>query len=100
MCRALSTGAVVPSSLRGVNIREKVFEYHRQYPGNLAVGSMSYTSNSVGPVETMLVDVVKKSSTQEEEETVARTAGLAHLEELEHEVLELRMKAVQSRGYE
>lgn len=57
----LPNGTFVPRNLPGETMRDRVFEWHRRNPGQLAAGSLSYTAVP-DPAGSMLVELVNGTS--------------------------------------
>lgn len=91
----LPSGAVVPKTLPGNCIRDRVSEYHKQNPGNTAAGSLSYTP--AAPASTMLLGIINKSpSIPDKEEAAAHSltaAEMSQIQELERQIFAIKSRA-------
>lgn len=88
----LPGGGFVPRALPGKNMHERVIEWHRLNPGNLAKGTMSY---AVAPAAQYMYDVV-----QPEPVAILNLSADDRIRVLEHEIYQIKARKAQFDGVE
>ena len=104
----LPSGAFPPRSLTGNNMRERIQEWHKLHPGNVAVGMLSYVPEPAAPGPTqpdtsrsqMLWEIIDPPSetTQSASTFALENEEEARIADLQRELLALQRKAALRRS--
>jgi hypothetical protein len=89
----LPTGAFVPRNTPGNNMQERVTEWHKRNPGNVAVGTMSYAIDPSNPTSSMMFSIASDDPT-----SVFTLSDDDRIAAVERELFQLKAKKARLKG--